>query len=105
MRGFTLARQPLVVGCIHGLAGSGALAALVLPGMKSALAGLVYMAVYGGGATLGMAMLAGLVGRPARTAGAHARAASPFLLGTTGLLSLALGVVWGWAAAGIALAS
>ena len=104
LRGFTLARQPLVVGCLHGLAGSGALAALVLPGMKSPLAGLVYMAVYGSGATLGMAMLAGLAGVPLARLVRTARGI-PILLGTTGLLSLALGVVWGWTAAGIALAS
>ncbi len=104
VRGFTLARQPLVVGCIHGLAGSGALAALVLPEMKSALAGLVYMMVYGGGATLGMAMLAGIMGVPLARLGRTQRGV-PVLLGTTGILSLALGVVWGWAAAGVALAS
>jgi hypothetical protein len=104
VRGFTLARQPLVVGCIHGLAGSGALAALVLPEMKSALAGLVYMAVYGSGATLGMAMLAGIAGVPLARLVRTPRGI-PVLLGTTGLLSLVLGVAWGWAAAGIALAS
>lgn len=104
LRGLTLARQPLVVGCIHGLAGSGALAALVLPDMKSALAGIVYMMVYGGGATLGMAMLAGAAGVPlARLV--RTRRGIPVLLGTTGALSLVLGVAWGWVAAGIALAS
>jgi hypothetical protein len=60
----TLARRPFIVGCIHGLAGSGALAALVIPGMRSALAGIFYIAVYGGGAALGMAMLAGVLGVP-----------------------------------------
>ncbi|HEY8038787.1 MAG TPA: hypothetical protein VIF15_03305 [Polyangiaceae bacterium] len=104
VRGFTLARQPLVVGSIHGLAGSGALAAIVLSRMPSPLAGLVYMAVYGGGAMLGMAMLAGVAGVPlARLA--RTRRGIPVLLGTTGALSLLLGVAWGWAAAGVALAS
>jgi hypothetical protein len=101
LRGFTLARQPLLVGCIHGLAGSGALAALVVAQMKSALAGLVTMAVYGGGATLGMAALAGLAGVPlARLV--RTRRGAPLLLATTGALSLLLGVAWGWAAAGAA---
>src|SRR5579864_681003 len=37
-RRFALARQPLAVGCIHGLAGSGALAALVVAQMPSLVA-------------------------------------------------------------------
>jgi hypothetical protein len=98
VHGFTLARRPLIVGCVHGLAGSGALAALVMPQMKSAALGLLYMAVYGGGATLGMAMLAGVVGLPlARIV--RTRRGVPVLLGTTGVLSLLLGIAWGIAAA------
>jgi high-affinity nickel-transport protein len=101
VRGFTLARQPLLIGCVHGLAGSGALAALVLAQMKSPLAGLAYLAVYGGGAMLGMATLAGLAGLPlARVVGS--RRVGSMLLGTTGVLSLLLGVAWGWTAAGTA---
>jgi hypothetical protein len=98
VHGFTLARRPLIVGCIHGLAGSGALAALVMPQMKSVALGLLYMTVYGGGAALGMAMLAGVVGLPlARLV--RTRRGVPLLLGTTGALSLLLGIVWGIAAA------
>lgn len=104
VRGLTLARRPLIVGCVHGLAGSGALAALVMPGMRSALAGLLYMVVYGGGATLGMAMLAGLVGLPlARIV--RTRRGVPLLLGATGALSLVFGVAWGVAAAQVVLGS
>jgi hypothetical protein len=100
--GFAVARQPLVVGCIHGLAGSGALAALVVAQIRSPVAGLVYMVLYGGGAALGMAMLAGLVGVPlARLV--HTKRGVPVLLATTGTLSLVLGVAWGWSAAGPAL--
>lgn len=99
---FTLAPGPLVVGCVHGLAGSGALAALVMPGMRSALAGLAYLAVYGGGATLGMAALAGIVGAPLARLARTPRGVS-VLLGTTGALSLVFGVAWGWAAAMTAL--
>lgn len=98
VRGFTLARRPLIVGCIHGLAGSGALAALVMPQMKSVALGLIYMTVYGGGAALGMAMLAGVAGLPlARIV--RTRRGVPVLLGATGTLSLLLGIAWGVAAA------
>lgn len=97
VRRLTLAKQPLLVGCVHGLAGSGALAAVVLSQMPSPLAGLAYMAVYGGGAALGMAALAGAAGVPlARLV--RTRRGVPILLGTTGGLSLLLGLVWAWTA-------
>jgi len=98
VKGVTLARRPLIVGCIHGLAGSGALAALVIPGMRSALAGLLYIAVYGGGAALGMALLAGVLGVPLAKL-VQTRRGAPVLLGTTGALSLVFGLAWGWNAA------
>jgi hypothetical protein len=101
VRGFTLARRPLVVGCIHGLAGSGAIAALVMAQLPSALAGFVYIVVFGGGAALGMAALAGLAGVPLAKL-VRTRRGAPVLLGTTGTLSLLLGVAWGWAAAAAA---
>jgi hypothetical protein len=70
--------------------------------MPSALAGLLYMALYGGGAALGMAMLAGVAGVPmARLV--RTRGGVPILLGATGALSLVFGLAWGWAAAGVAL--
>jgi hypothetical protein len=60
------------------------------------------MVVYGGGAALGMAMLAGLAGVPlARLV--QTKRGVPMLLGATGALSLVLGVAWGWSAAGPAL--
>jgi hypothetical protein len=102
VHGWALARRPLIVGCIHGLAGSGALAALVMPGMTSPAAGLTYMALYGGGAAIGMAALAGIAGVPlARVA--RARRGVRALLATTGALSLVLGIAWGWTAASAAM--
>jgi high-affinity nickel-transport protein len=98
LKGLTLARRPLLVGCIHGLAGSGALAALVIPGMRSTLAGFAYIALYGGGAALGMAMLAGVLGVPLAKL-VHTPRGVPLLLGTTGALSLLFGLAWGWSAA------
>ena len=61
---WTLARRPLLVGAVHGLAGSGALTALVLATLPSTAARLTYMALFGLGSTLGMAALSGLLGWP-----------------------------------------
>jgi len=96
------AGQPLLVGCVHGLAGSGAVAAVVGAQMPSAVAGLAYLVLYGGGAALGMAMLAGAAGVPLAWL-LRTRRGFPALLATTGSVSLVLGIAWGWSAARPAL--
>lgn len=84
---------PLAMGMVHGLAGSGALTALVMARLPSPLVGVAFMALFGAGATLGMSLLAGVVGVPlARLL--KTRWGMPVLLGATGSLSLALGLVW-----------
>ena len=62
---------PLLVGAVHGLAGSGALTALVLTTLPTAAARLTYMALFGLGSTLGMAALSGLLGWPLARMGNH----------------------------------
>ena len=71
---WTLARRPLLVGAVHGLAGSGALTALVLATLPSTAARLTYMALFGLGSTLGMAALSGLLGWPLGRLGETSRA-------------------------------
>jgi hypothetical protein len=92
---WTLARRPLLVGAIHGLAGSGALTALVLATLPSTAARLTYMAVFGLGSTLGMAMLSGLLGWPLARLGSHRGVLRAVSL-AVGLVSTVLGVVWGY---------
>src|SRR5262249_56190029 len=70
---WTLARRPLLVGAVHGLAGSGALTALVLATLSSTTARITYMALFGLGSTLGMAALSGLLGWPLARLGANQR--------------------------------
>jgi hypothetical protein len=96
---WTLARRPLLVGAVHGLAGSGALTALVLTTLPSTTARLTYMVVFGLGSTLGMAALSGLLGWPLARAGRNRRLAQALSL-TVGCASTALGLVWGYPLAG-----
>ena len=56
--------KPLLVGTMHGLAGSGALTLLVLTQIKSAWLGLLYLAVFGVGSIAGMLLMSGLIGLP-----------------------------------------
>ena len=92
---WTLARKPLCVGAIHGLAGSGALTALVLTTLPSTAARLTYMVVFGLGSTLGMAALSGLLGWPLARAGTHRGLARALSL-VVGCVSTMLGLVWGY---------
>jgi hypothetical protein len=92
---WTFAQRPLLVGAIHGLAGSGALTALVLATLPSASARLAYMALFGLGSTLGMAALSGLLGWPLARLGARPVLARGIAL-TVGGVSACVGVAWGY---------
>ncbi|HEX3175278.1 MAG TPA: urease accessory protein UreH [Methylomirabilota bacterium] len=63
------ARRPVLMGALHGLAGSAALLLLVLATMPSTLAALLYVAVFGIGSTLGMLIVSGLIGIPFAVSG------------------------------------
>jgi hypothetical protein len=92
---WTLARRPLLVGAIHGLAGSGALTALVLTTLPSTAARLSYMALFGLGSTVGMAALSGLLGWPLARLGSHDVVVRGVSL-AVGTMSVALGLFWGY---------
>jgi ABC-type nickel/cobalt efflux system permease component RcnA len=92
---WTLARRPLIVGAVHGLAGSGALTALVLTTLPSLTAQLVYMGLFGLGSTLGMAVLSGVLGWPLARIGAH-RGTARAIGFAIGAISIGLGVAWGY---------
>jgi hypothetical protein len=92
---WTLARRPLAVGAVHGLAGSGALTALVLATLPTTAARLTYMVLFGLGSTLGMAALSGLLGWPLARAGSH-RAVAQGVSIVAGCVSTLLGVAWGY---------
>ncbi len=96
---WTLATRPLLVGLIHGLAGSGALTALVVAELPTNFARFAFMALFGLGSIAGMMAVSGLAGWPlarlARRPGTARRVAV-----VTGLASAAYGVFWGWPLAG-----
>lgn len=56
--------KPLLVGAMHGLAGSAALTLLVLTQIESAALGLLYLAVFGLGSIVGMLLMSGLIALP-----------------------------------------
>lgn len=56
--------RPYLVGLVHGVAGSGGLALLVMATAKTAGAGFLYMAALAFGAMVGMGILSGLLTLP-----------------------------------------
>ena len=92
---WTLSWRPLLVGIVHGLAGSGALTALVLASLPTTSARLWYVALFGLGSIAGMAALSGLAGWPLARLGRRP-AAARFLSGATGAFSIVLAIAWGW---------
>jgi ABC-type nickel/cobalt efflux system permease component RcnA len=56
--------RPYAIGLVHGVAGSGGLALLVMATAKTATAGLLYMAALAFGALVGMGILSGLLTLP-----------------------------------------
>lgn len=67
-RGRPVALRALLVGAVHGLAGTAAVSLLVLTTMRSPLGALLYLAVFGIGTLAGMtALTAALVGPVALT--------------------------------------
>jgi len=56
--------KPLLIGTMHGLAGSGALTLLVLTQISSSWIAFLYLAIFGLGSVAGMVLMSGLLGLP-----------------------------------------
>jgi len=88
--------RPFLVGMVHGMAGSAALMILVLATIPSALAGLIYIAVFGLGSVGGMLIMSSLISLPFVLTKKYFRAASDAMQLVVGLSSIAFGLVLAW---------
>ena len=86
--------RPFVVGLIHGLAGSGALTALVFAQLPGTAARLAYLAVFGTGSMAGMAIASGAAGATLDLV-ARSELVQRRIGVTTGVVSIMVGLVWG----------
>src|SRR2546421_556650 len=95
--------RPVVVGVVHGLAGSAALTLLVLTEVLrngSRALGLAYLLIFGVGSIGGMMLMSALISLPfVFTASRFTRVDAPVRL-LTGLLSVAFGIYYAWETAG-----
>ena len=93
-RGKTLALQPLVVGIIHGMAGSGAMTAMVFAELPTTATRFAYIALFGAGSIVGMALVSGIASASLGRLRVTGRWRRDFGV-AIGSLSILVGIVWG----------
>lgn len=83
--------KPLLVGAMHGLAGSAALTLLVLTQVSSIPLGLTYLLVFGIGSILGMVLVSVLIGLPFALSTRRLAGATLHLQALAGIAGVAFG--------------
>ena len=87
-----LALRSLVVGIVHGMAGSAALVVLALGSVESMATGLTYILVFGLGSVVGMAILGAAISLPLRWSAGTMTWAHNGLKIAVGIVTAALGL-------------
>jgi ABC-type nickel/cobalt efflux system permease component RcnA len=89
--------KPILIGAVHGLAGSGALTLLVLSQIQSAWVGFFYLAIFGLGSIVGMILMSGLVGLPFALSARNVGRAHFYLQAAAASFSIAFGLWYAYA--------
>jgi len=89
--------KPVLIGAVHGLAGSGALTLLVLTQIQSAWVGFFYLSVFGLGSILGMILMSGLIGLPFALTAKNVGRVHRQLQTAAAVLSIAFGLWYAYA--------
>lgn len=89
------AGRALVVGAIHGLAGSAAVSLLVLATLRSTASAVVYLLIFGIGTIIGMTLLTAVMAFPVSMALRYRRARQALAL-CAGVGSIVFGLVYGY---------
>ena len=90
--GVGIGPRPLIVGMIHGLAGSGALMLLVLSTISSPLLGMSYILLFGIGSIGGMMLMSLLLSLPFHFTAKTFTGVELTMRGLAGAFSLSVGV-------------
>src|ERR1700678_4591670 len=84
--------RPLIVGLVHGLAGSAAVALLVLSTIKSPLWSTAYLLVFGFGTMAGMMLMTAAISMPLVYSGKKFFKINRYLIAISGFASMAFGI-------------
>lgn len=90
--GFSFNPRTLLIGMVHGLAGSAALMLLVIPTIESSLMGMLYIVIFGIGSIGGMMLMSFLVGLPFTLTALRFNRFNYLLQSIAGLISIGLGL-------------
>jgi len=85
--------RPMIVGVVHGLAGSAAVALLVLATIRDRLWAVFYLGLFGAGTVLGMTALTTVMTMPLALASRRTVSLERRVARVTGAVSLAFGLV------------
>jgi cytochrome c biogenesis protein CcdA len=85
--------RTLLVGLMHGMAGSAALLVLAATQASSPAAGLGYVALFGVGSMIGMGALSAVIAVPLAVSARFLTVANHALQGAVGIVTIAIGVV------------
>ena len=84
--------RTLLVGLMHGMAGSAALLVLAVSQATSAAAGVAYIALFGIGSMIGMAALSMVIAVPIVLSARWLTLANRGLQGAVGIVTVAIGI-------------
>ena len=84
--------RPFVIGLVHGLAGSAAVALLVLSTIRSPMWAIAYLLIFGIGTIIGMMLMTSAMAIPVAYTGKHFEAAAKYLSPISGIVSTAFGL-------------
>ena len=84
--------RPFVIGLVHGLAGSAAVALLVLSTIRSPAWATAYLLVFGAGTMVGMMLMTTAIAMPLAYTGKKFLSANRFMTATSGVVSMAFGL-------------
>ncbi len=83
--------RPLIIGIVHGLAGSAAVALLVLSTIHNPFWATIYLLIFGAGTVIGMMCMTAMMAAPLAYAGNHFTQVSRYLAVASGLVSVCFG--------------
>lgn len=89
-------RRSILIGMVHGMAGSGSLMLVVLATIPSPAAGFVYIAVFGIGSIGGMVLMSMVIGLPFLVSADRSLALNRLVRGVAGTASILFGIFLGW---------
>ena len=83
--------RPVLIGVVHGLAGSAAVALLVVPVIRNPVWAMAYLLIFGVGTIAGMILITAAIAVPITYSAGRFQLLNRYLGAATGVVSLALG--------------